>query len=410
MALSRRRLLASAGLGAAGVGLGAGGYLVGHDAASADAAETDGTVPFFDEHQAGIATPVQDRLFFASFDLETESKAELRELMEAWSQAAREMSEGRMIGTENDNLLAPPDDTGEAKGLAASNLTVTFGFGPDVFDRPGLGLASQRPPELKPLPPLPGDELNGLESGGDICVQACSDDPQVVFHAIRDLARIGRGTVTMRWSQLGFGRTSTTSRSQETPRNLFGMKDGTANIKSEDTDAMNEFVWVDDGPAWMRGGSYMVTRRIRMNLEVWDRSSLGDQEETIGRKKYDGAPLGGTEEFEPLPLDKKGPNGLPVIPVNSHVRLASAQENGGLQILRRGYSFTDGVDQSLGELEAGLFFIAFQRDPEKQFVVLQRKLGVHDALDEYIKHVGSAVFAIPRGAEMGGFVGESLLS
>jgi deferrochelatase/peroxidase EfeB len=410
MALTRRRLLASAGIGAAGVGLGAGGYLVGHDAASADAAETDDTVPFFGEHQAGIATPVQDRLHFASFDLETESKAELRELMEAWSQAAREMTEGRLIGTENDNLLAPPDDTGEAKGLPASNLTVTFGFGPGIFDRPGLGLTSQRPPELQPLPSLPGDELNGLESGGDICVQACADDPQVVFHAVRDLARIGRGTVTMRWSQLGFGRTSTTSRSQETPRNLFGMKDGTANIKAEDTDAMDKFVWVDDGPGWMHGGSLMVTRRIRMNLEVWDRSSLGDQEETIGRQKYSGAPLGGSEEFEPLPLEEKGPNGQPVIPMNSHVRLASAQENDGLQILRRGYSFTDGVDQSLGELEAGLFFIAFQRDPAKQFVVLQEKLGVHDALDEYIKHVGSAVFAVPRGAEKGSFVGQELLS
>jgi deferrochelatase/peroxidase EfeB len=409
MPLSRRRLLASAGLGAAGVGLGAGGYLVGHDAASADAAESAGSVPFYGEHQAGIATPVQDRLHFAAFDLETESRAELRELMEAWSRAAREMTEGRMIGTENDNVYAPPDDTGEARGLPASNLTVTFGFGPGIFDRPGLGLAAQRPPELKPLPPLPGDELNGLESGGDLCVQACADDPQVVFHAIRDLARIGRGTVTMRWSQLGFGRTSTTSRGQETPRNLFGMKDGTANIKAEDTDAMDEFVWVDDGPAWMRGGSYMVTRRIRMNLEVWDRSSLGDQEETIGRQKYNGAPLGGTEEFEPLPLDDKDSNGTPVIPMNSHVRLASAQENGGVRILRRGYSFTDGVDQSLGELEAGLFFICFQRDPEKQFVELQRRLGVHDALDEYIKHVGSAVFAIPRGAEKGGFVGEALL-
>jgi deferrochelatase/peroxidase EfeB len=410
MSLSRRRLLATAGLGAAGVGLGAGGYLVGHDAASADAAETDGTVPFYGEHQAGIATPVQDRLHFAAFDLETESPTALRELMEAWSQAAREMTEGRMIGTENNNVLAPPDDTGEAKGLPASNLTVTFGFGPSIFERPGLGLASQRPPELKPLPPLPGDELSALESGGDLCIQACADDPQVVFHAIRDLARIGRGTVTMRWSQLGFGRTSTTSRSQETPRNLFGMKDGTANIKAEDTDAMNEFVWVDDGPGWMKGGSFMVTRRIRMNLEVWDRSALGDQEETIGREKYSGAPLGGSDEFEPLPLDKKGPEGEPVIPMNAHVRLASAQENNGLQILRRGYSFTDGVDQSLGELEAGLFFIAFQRDPEKQFVVLQRKLGVHDALDEYIKHVGSAVFAIPRGAEKGSFVGEELFA
>ncbi len=412
MPLSRRRLLASAGLGAAGVGHGSGGYLIGHDAAEADAAETTGVVPFYGEHQAGIATPVQDRLFFAAFDLETESKAELRELMEAWSRAAREMTEGRMIGTENDVLLAPPDDTGEAKGLAASNLTVTFGFGPGLFDRPGLGLAAQKPATLKPLPPLPGDQLDGLESGGDICVQACADDPQVVFHAIRDLARIGRGTVTLRWSQLGFGRTSTTSRDQETPRNLFGMKDGTANIKAEDTGAMNEFVWVDEGPDWIRGGSYVVTRRIRMNLEVWDRSSLGDQEETIGRKKYSGAPLGGSEEFEPLPaaLERTGPEGIPVIPENCHVRLASAEENDGLQILRRGYSFTDGVDQSLGELEAGLFFIAFQRDPEKQFVPLQRKLGVHDALNEYIKHVGSGVFAVPRGAESGGYVGQSLLS
>ncbi|HTR73834.1 MAG TPA: iron uptake transporter deferrochelatase/peroxidase subunit [Solirubrobacterales bacterium] len=412
MALTRRKLLASAGIGAAGVGLGAGGYLIGHDAAEAETAESTGSVPFYGEHQAGIATPVQDRLHFASFDLETESRAELRELMEEWSVAAREMTEGKMIGTPagSRDALAPPEDTGEAFGLPASNLTITFGFGPSIFDRPGLGLASRRPAALKPLPALPGDELDGLESDGDICVQACADDPQVVFHAVRNLARIGRGTVTMRWSQLGFGRTSTTSRSQETPRNLFGMKDGTANIKAEDGEAMDRFVWVDSGPAWMRGGSYLVTRRIRQVLEVWDRSSLRDQEETIGRRKYSGAPLGEEDEFDPLPLEEKGMDGKPVIPANAHVRLASAQENGGVRILRRGYSFTDGVDESLGELEAGLFFIAFQRDPEKQFVALQRKLGVHDALNEYIKHVGSALFAVPGGARPDGYVGESLLS
>lgn len=412
MALTRRRLLASAGIGAAGVGLGAGGYLVGHDAAAADAAEAGGAVPFYGEHQAGIATPVQDRLHFAAFDLETESKAELRELMREWTVAAAEMTAGRMIGTAAGNReeLAPPDDTGEAFGLPPSNLTITFGFGPALFDRPGLGLANRRPAELKPLPALPGDELNGLESDGDICVQACADDPQVVFHAVRNLARIGRGTVTMRWSQLGFGRTSSTSRSQETPRNLFGMKDGTANIKAEDDAAMREFVWVDSGPAWMHGGSYLVSRRIRMNLEVWDRSSLQDQEETIGRSKYSGAPLGEEDEFDPLPLEETGMDGKPVIPADCHVRLASPQENGGVQILRRGYSFTDGVDESLGELEAGLFFIALQRDPEKQFVALQRRLGVHDALNEYIKHVGSALFAVPGGVQPGGYVGEALLS
>jgi len=412
MALSRRRLLTAAGLGAAGVGLGAGGYLIGHDAAEADATESTGSVPFHGEHQPGIATPSQDRLHFASFDLETESKRELRELMEEWTKATVEMTAGKMIGNYagNHDELAPPEDTGEAVGLPASNLTVTFGFGPGVFDRPGLGLSSRRPAALKPLPPLPGDELDGLESGGDICVQACADDPQVVFHAVRDLARIGRGMVTMRWSQLGFGRTSSTTRSQETPRNLFGMKDGTANIKAEDGEAMDRYVWVDEGPAWMRGGSYLVTRRIRMLLEVWDRSALKDQEETIGRKKYSGAPLGERDEFDPLPLGVKGGDGKPVIPENAHVRLASATENDGVRILRRGYSFTDGVDQSLGELEAGLFFIAFQRDPEKQFVALQRRLGQFDALNEYIKHVGSAVFAVPGGTKPGGFVGEELFA
>jgi len=412
MPLSRRRLLTSAGIGAAGIGLGAGGYLVGHN--DADAAEPEGTgrVAFDGEHQAGISTPVPNRLHFASFDLETESRDELREMLEKWTAAAREMTEGKMIGDYegNHDELAPPEDTGEAFELPASNLTITFGFGPSIFDRPGLGLSSKRPAALKPLPPLPGDELIPLESDGDICVQACADDPQVVFHAIRNLARIGRGTVTMRWSQLGFGRTSTTSREETTPRNLFGMKDGTANIKAEDGEAMDKYVWVDEGPAWMKGGSYLVSRRIRMVLEVWDRSALQDQEETIGRRKYSGAPLGEENEFDPLPLDEKGLDGEPVIPADAHVRLAAAKENGGVRILRRGYSFTDGVDQSLGELEAGLFFIAFQKDPEKQFVALQRKLGQFDALNEYIQHVGSAVFAVPGGTRPNGFVGEGLFT
>jgi deferrochelatase/peroxidase EfeB len=408
--ITRRSLLRSAGIGAAGIGIGASGYLVGQESAEASGDGT-GSVPFYGVHQAGIDTPAQDRLFFASFDLLTESPAELRELMREWSRAAAEMSVGEMIGDTNDVELAPPDDTGETVGHLASNLTVTFGFGPGLFEKRGLGLGAKRPAALREIPPLPADELNQLESGGDICVQACSDDPQVAFHAIRNLARIGRGTVAMRWSQLGFGRTASTTRAQDTPRNLMGFKDGTVNIKAEDTDAMDRFVWVgDEGPAWMRGGSYMVTRRIRMLLEIWDRSSLEDQEQTIGRAKYSGAPLDGKDEFEPLPLDAKQSSGLPTIPVDAHVRLASAQANDGERILRRGYSFTDGVDESLGELEAGLFFIAFQRDPEQQFVAIQRRLGSNDALNEYIKHVGSAVFAVPPGARKGGYVGETLLA
>jgi deferrochelatase/peroxidase EfeB len=406
--ITRRRLLASAGAGAAGIGLGA-GYLIGRDSAEAGD-ELSGTTPFYGEHQSGIATPAQDRLHFASFDLRTERRSELRELMREWSRAAAEMCAGELIGDGNGRPLAPPSDTGETVGVSPANLSVTFGFGPSLFEKRGLGLAARRPAALKPIPPLPGDELDELKSGGDLCVQACSDNPQVAFHAIRNLARIGIGTTALRWAQAGFGRTSTTTSRTETRRNLLGFKEGTANLRGDDEKAMNECVWLGpaDRPAWMRGGTYMVTRRIRMLLEVWDRSSLRHQEQTIGRYKYSGAPLGGSEETDSLDLDAIAA-GQPVIPDNAHVRLAFSIEPEE-RILRRGYSFADDVDERTGELDAGTFFICFQRDPARQFVSIQRRLGVSaDGLNDYIRHVSSAVFAMPPGARPGGYVGEGLL-
>jgi deferrochelatase/peroxidase EfeB len=395
-----------------GIGLGGTGYLLGRD--SADDSHLDERVPFHGDRQAGIATPAQDRLHFASFDLTITSAADLRDLLREWSQAASEMTEGRMVGDENNDLLAPPDDTGETVGLQPASLTVTFGLGPDVFEKDGrdrFGLLAERPRALRQIDPLPGDLLDPTRSGGDICVQACSNDPQVAFHAVRNLARLGRGAVVMRWSQLGFGRTSSTTRSQSTPRNLMGFKDGTRNLRAEDTEAMDQYVWLgqgDDVP-WMTNGTYIVTRRIRMLIEIWDRSPLLDQEDTIGRQKYTGAPLGESNEFDPLDLGARK-NGRPVIPADAHVRLSSAEANGGVQILRRGYSFTDGVVEELGELDAGLFFICFQKSPQAQFEVIQRRLGSNDALNEYIKHTSSAVFAVPPGARQGGYVGEGLFA
>jgi deferrochelatase/peroxidase EfeB len=406
--ITRRRLLASAGAGAAGIGLGA-GYLVGRESAEAGN-DLGGTVPFYGEHQAGITTPAQDRLHFASFDLEAERRSELRELMREWSRAAAEMCAGELIGEAYQHRLAPPEDTGETVGLSPAKLTLTFGFGPRLFEKRGLGLGGRRPDALKPIPPLPGDDLDELESGGDLCVQACSNNPQVAFHAIRNLARIGRGAVVLRWSQAGFGRTSTSGGGEEPRRNLLGFKEGTANLRGDDEEAMRTCVWLGmkDRPAWMRGGTYMVTRKIRILLEVWDRSSLKDQERSIGREKYSGAPLGGGEESEELDLNEISA-GKPVIPDNAHVRLAFSVDPNE-RILRRGYSYTEGIDERSGELDAGNFFICFQRDPARQFISIQRRLGASaDALNEYIRHVSSAVFAIPPGARPGGYVGETLL-
>jgi deferrochelatase/peroxidase EfeB len=394
--LTRGRLLAA---GAVGAGVALGG--VGVERLAADDGTNDASepVPFYGDRQAGIATPAQDRLHFAAFDVVAGSRSDLRDLMRAWTEASVRMCAGEPVG-ESDVRLAPPLDTGEAAGLSPARLTVTFGFGPTLFDR--FGLAGFRPAALSELPLFAGDELEPDRSGGDLAVQACADDPQVAFHAVRNLARIGRGAVVMRWSQLGFGRTSSTSRAQDTPRNLMGFKDGTNNIKLEDVRALGEHVWVPENaePRWLRGGTYMVTRRIRMLIEVWDRASLDDQEQTIGRRKESGAPFGRADEFDRVDLART--------PLDAHIRLAAPAEHRGRRILRRGYSFTDGMDTELGQLDAGLFFVSFQNDPSA-FVEIQRRLAGTDALDEYIKHTGSAVFACPPGARRGGYVGETLL-
>jgi deferrochelatase/peroxidase EfeB len=403
--LSRRRLLGAFGAGTAGVlAAGAAGGVIGRatadEAPPAGAAPTD-AVPFHGEHQAGIVTPAQDRLHFVALDVTTDSREDLVQLLQDWTEAARRMTAGRdagPVGAVDGSQYAPPDDTGEAIGLPASGLTLTVGFGPTLFtaadgtDR--FGLAARRPAPLVDLPAFPGDQIDPAISGGDLCIQACANDPQVAVHAIRNLVRIGAGVVSVRWSQLGFGRTSSTSTGQATPRNLFGFKDGTDNLKAENGSTLDRFVWVgDDDADWLRGGSYLVTRRIRMLIEPWDSSSLDEQQRTIGRTKGSGAPLGQQAEFDPVDFTKQV-DGEFAVPETSHVFLAHPT-NSGTAILRRGYSFVDGSD-GLGRLDAGLFFIAFQRDPETGFVQVQRNLRL-DAMNEYIRHTSSAVFACPPG-------------
>jgi deferrochelatase/peroxidase EfeB len=193
-----------------------------------------------------------------------------------------------------------------------------------------------------------------------------------------------------------------------TPRNLFGFKDGTANLKAEEPDAVAEHVWVsrEAGPDWMAGGSYLVARRIRMIIESWDRVQLAEQEALVGRTKGEGGPMSGGSEFATIDLAATAANGSPVIADDAHVRLAHPDVNEGIRLLRRGYNFVDGND-ALGRLDAGLFFLSFQNDPAR-FVTVQRSLA-RDGLNEYLKHVGSAVFAIPPGVAPGASIGDGLL-
>lgn len=364
---------------------------------------------FDGHHQSGIDTPVPQYLLFAVFDVTSPQRGDLKGLLQTWTDASRRFVEGNALSGYDDSNY-PPADTGEAADLPASNLTLTFGFGPSLFDD-RFGLRPHRPSGLVDLPIFPGDNLDPQRSGGDLCVQACADDPVVAFHAIRNLARLGEGVVSLRWTQSGSGQTSTTSTHVETPRNLLGFKDGTNNIDASSRRKMSDVVWVSesDGPSWMVGGTYLVARRIRTHLELWSTLSLGTQENVIGRHRSSGAPLSGHREHDPLRLDAYDPHGNPLIPTGAHVRVAAPASNGGAQLLRRGFNFMDGVDPATGELDAGLMFICFQRDVARQFVTIQNSLSASDSLSNYTQHTGSGVFACPPGTSgRGSYVGSSL--
>lgn len=393
-----------------GVGAGIDRLVGGAGSGGNSEASDGGAVPFYGNHQAGIATPAQEFVNLAAFDMKSDASEDLRALLQEWTEAAAALTAGSSYEPSSAAASQPPPDPGEARDLGPAQLSITVGFGPSIFaPRSRLGLARHRPAALRRLPAFRGESLDPNLSDGDLCVQACADDPQVAFHAVHLLARIAADVATLRWTQQGFGRTSATSRSQGTTRNLMGFKDGTDNIRAEDSEAMERFVWVqpDDGPGWMEGGSYLILRRIQMLFDVWDATSLEGQERVFGRKKASGAPLGERDEYDPVNLSAKK-DGEPVIPANAHIRLASPDYNNGQRILRRGYSYSEAPEPGSGQIDAGLLFICFQRDPERQFIPLQRRLAGSDALNHHTLHTASAIFACPPGCEPGGFVGEGL--
>jgi deferrochelatase/peroxidase EfeB len=336
----------------------------------------------FGAHQPGIATPHLDHLALAAFDLTVERVTELRDLLAAWSAEA----EALMCAGEG-------------------AVTLTLGLGPDFFEVAGrdrLGLRNARPVALRPLPPFDVDALDPAFCGGDVCVQACATDAERAASALERLSAAGRGAAVVRWRQAGSLRRRAGDRPGATPRGVLGFKEGTGNLRrGRDLD---RHVWAGDRErSWMAGGTLLVVRRIRVLLDAWTRLGLDEQERVIGRHRDSGAPLGRDREFDPLPLAARTADG-PVIPVDAHARLAARESNEGAVMLRRSYSY----DTDAGaERDAGLVFLAYQRDPRRQYTPIQRRLA-SDALSAFTRHVGSAVFAVPPGARRGGFLGEGL--
>ncbi|MEH7335382.1 iron uptake transporter deferrochelatase/peroxidase subunit [Neobacillus drentensis] len=413
--ISRRDVLKTAGVGGVGILLGASGFggLMSITESKATSKTEKEIVPFYGKHQSGITTKAQNHIYFVSLDVTTSKKEDLIKLFKDWTKASGLMTEGKTVGELSSNEFLPPKDTGEAAGLSPSNLTITFGVGPSLFvknNQDRFGLKQKQPKELVDLPKFPLDALEEVWTGGDLCIQACADDLQVAFHAIRNLIRIARGKAILRWAQTGFQRSKQADSKNETPRNLFGFKDGTINPDVNSEKEMNEIVWVQpgDGPNWLVNGSYLVVRRIQMFIEVWDRTLLKEQENTFGRQRESGAPLGQKNEFDKPDFNHKDENGQDHIPADSHFRLSRG--DGTQKILRRGFSYSDGMDVKTGALDAGLLFVGFQRTPSKQFIPIQTRLANMDKLNEYISHRGSAIFACLPGTKQGGFIGETLFN
>jgi deferrochelatase/peroxidase EfeB len=371
-------------------------------------------VDFYGANQAGITTPSQKFISIAAFDVTADHVKDLQRLLRDWSALSAQMMAAKPWDGSQQEVQFPPVDTGEQVGLQPAKLTITIGFGASLFEKEGkdrFGLASRKPQGLTTMPKFHGDLLQEMTTHGDLIVQACADDPIICFHAIRNLAKASRGLAHLRWQQAGqWGM-----KPEGTPRNLFGFKDGTNNPDIHDIDIMSRNVWMDgsrDEPAWLKGGTYMVVRRIQMRIETWDQVSYKEQEGIMGRQKPSGAPMDGKNEFD-QPEFSRDPEGK-VTALDSHVRLSNPRNGEASErerILRRGFNFMNGLD-TVGRVDAGLLFICFNRSIQKQFEPIQRRLTdrkMPDQLLAYTQTTGGGYYVIPPGAKSASsYIGEGL--
>lgn len=396
--VGRRHLLGYAG--AAGVGAVAGGSIgvaVGRATAPPPPPEPVIRQVYSPHglHQAGIITPAPAVTRLAAFTLlDPRALEALPKLLRLWSGDIEALMAG---------VPVPGDPTPELAQPAVS-LSVTVGFGPRVFDLPGLG--RQRPAGFVEIPAMTHDRLQDRWSGGDLLVVVAADDATTVDYAVRRLTRDATTFASPAWVQVGSWRGTDSTGQPVTGRNLFNQVDGTGNPSGSDQEAT---LWPDDPPPWFAGGTTLVVRRIEMDLDFWDATTRERQEKVIGRRLDNGAPLTGENETDALDLTATDADGRPVIPLDAHARRAHPDENSGRRIMRRGlnYTYEERAD-GRAMTSSGLVFLSYQANIATQFVPVQNRLDQRDALNDWTRAIGSAVFALPPGFVEGDWIGRVL--
>ncbi|MGB9095808.1 iron uptake transporter deferrochelatase/peroxidase subunit [Erwinia sp.] len=414
---SRRRLLK--GMGILGGAFAVGGGCPAH-AAPDDKSFSPGALspsarqeaqPFYGLHQSGVTTPQQAAMMIVAFDVLATDKADLQRLFRLLNERIAFLTKGGKAPLVTNPRLPPMDSGILGEDIYPDNLTITVSVGHSLFDD-RYGLQAQKPLKLQAMTRFPNDSLDARLCHGDLLLQICANTNDTVIHALRDIIKHSPDLLSVRWRREGFiSDHAARSKGKETPINLLGFKDGTANPDTANQPLMDSILWVTAGqgePAWSEGGSYQVARIIQFHVEFWDRTPLREQETIFGRVKHSGAPLGMQNEHD-VPDYASDPDGN-VTPLDAHIRLANPRtpETQSNLMLRRGYSYSGGVSNA-GQLEMGLLFVCYQHDLEKGFLSVQKRLN-GEALEEYIKPIGGGYFfVLPGVKDDRHYLGQSLL-